>query len=189
MLDAASTLRYPVSFTGKDRRVEINGQGWFEVAKDPKKPFYVTKGDKTVRVYGTHFNVEAYDDEKTLKVTLVEGSVKVSNGEVASMLRPGQQAVLSTSSSGVQVLKDVDIEQATAWKNGQFAFESTDLKDVMRQVERWYNIQVQYQGPVPTDQFTVGINRTATLQELLKILSISRVHFTLEGKILTVSAK
>jgi ferric-dicitrate binding protein FerR (iron transport regulator) len=187
ILDAASSIRYPVTFTGNERRVEITGQAWFEVTSDPAKPFLVQKGDKTIQVLGTHFNVNAYDDEADMKVTLVEGSVKVSNGGVSNMLKPGQQAVLGKSDNNVKVISNADMEQALAWKNGQFAYESTDIDQIMRDAARWYNIEVVYESGIPQGRFTGGITRSATLTELLTILEMSRVRFRLEGRVLTVA--
>jgi ferric-dicitrate binding protein FerR (iron transport regulator) len=189
VLDAGSTITYPVAFKGDKRVVDINGRFWLEIAKDPNRPFFVRKGDKQVQVFGTHFNVSAYDDEEDMKVTLVEGSVKVSNGNVTSMLKPGQQALMAKNNNGIKVVENADVEQAIAWKNGLFDYKSGDITQVMRDAARWYDIEVVYEGGKPADTFTGGINRTATLTELLSILQMSRVHFKLEGRKLTVLSK
>ncbi len=186
VLDAGSSLTYPVAFTGTERRVQVNGQAWFEVAKNPAKPFIVQKGSAEVQVLGTQFNVNAYDDEPNVKVTLVQGSIKVNNGALSNRLIPGQQAVLYTAHSGIKVVKDADIDQAVAWKNGQFEFRSNSITQVLREAARWYNIEVVYEGDKPADTFTGGIHRSATLTELLTILEMSKVHFRLQGRKLTV---
>lgn len=186
MLDAGSSITYPVVFPGNKRVVQIRGQAWFEIAKDTSRPFIVMHSDKQVQVYGTHFNVKAYDDEPDLRVTLVEGSIKVTNGVVSRMLIPGQQAILSRSGSGIRIDEHADVEATIAWKNGLFEYKSKDLTYVMRDIARWYDIEIIYDGPTPTDTFTGGFSRSVTLTELLTILEMSRIHFKLEGRKLTV---
>ncbi|SEW49820.1 FecR family protein [Chitinophaga arvensicola] len=189
VLDAGSSLTYPVVFPGNKRVVQIRGQAWFEIAKDTARPFIVMQNDKQVQVYGTHFNVNAYDEDPNLCVTLVEGSIKVTNGASSQMLVPGQQAILSKNSSNIRIDGNADIEEAIAWKNGQFEYKSRDLTHVMRDVARWYDIEIIYDGPMPTDTFTGGFSRSVTLTELLTILEMSRIHFKLEGRKLTVLSR
>jgi hypothetical protein len=189
VLDAGSSITYPVTFKGNERSVEINGQAWFEIAKDAARPFFVKKGNKRVEVLGTQFNVHAYDDEVDSRITLVEGSIRVDNGTASNMLTPGQQAVLSNTSSGIRMVVNADVDEAIAWKNGQFEFRSSAIDQVLRDAARWYDIEIEYSGEKPTDTFTGGINRAATLTELLSILEMSNVHFKLEGRKLTVYSK
>jgi transmembrane sensor len=194
-LNAASSIRYPVAFTGNERRIELTGEAYFEVAKDANKPFKViippsgnnNSGDQ-VQVLGTHFNVYAYTDEPAMLTTLLEGKVKVVNGANAvAILEPGQQAISSSvAGKTIKVVDDADIDLAMAWKNGFTAFKSADIKSIMRQVARWYNVDVVYEGAIPQRSFTGGISRNARLSELLHLLEISKVHFRMEGNKLVV---
>lgn len=189
-LDAASSIRYPTVFTGKERRVEITGQAYFEVTHDAAKPFIVQKNEMSVQVYGTEFNVYAYDDEAMIKTTLVRGSVKVSNSGPSGTLKtqlltPGQQA-MTTTGGPIHVDKNADVEQAIAWKNGFFQFRETDLKTIMRQIMRWYDVEVVYDENIIDRYFTADISRDKNLSALLKILELSDIHFKLQGKTLTV---
>jgi transmembrane sensor len=193
-LNAASSIRYPTAFAGNERRVELTGEAYFEVEPlirpvgggQEKMPFVVKivtpEGDGgEVRVLGTHFNINAYNDEAAIKTTLLEGKVKVSsmvNGQW-SMLKPGQQAAIQQSQ--LTVHDDIDLEQTVAWKNGLTAFKSADIKSIMRQVARWYNVEVVYEGNIPQRKFTGGISRNARLSELLHLLEVSKVHFRIEG--------
>lgn len=186
LLDAGSSLRYPVLFTGDERRVEVSGQAWFEVAKDATRPFVVQKDDKQLRVLGTQFNVHAYDDEEELTVTLTEGSVRVQSSKGSVVLAPGQQAVIANSTGSLQTIEEADVDQAIAWKRGLFSFQGSAIEQVMREITRWYDVEVTYQGTKPADTFTGEISRQASLRELLSILEMSRVHFKLEDRKLTV---
>ena len=181
-LNAASSLHFPVAFIGNERRVEISGEAYFEVAKNAAKPFIVTAGNNTVKVLGTHFNINAYYTNNDIKTTLLEGSININD---AAILKPGQQSVVSNSGN-LQLVNDADIEQAVAWKNGMFRFHNTDIKAVMRDIENWYDIKVVYEGAAPTDHFSGSISRTATLSEVLLILQYSKVHFKLEERKLSV---
>lgn len=189
ILDAGSSITYPVVFQDKNRVVKVEGQAWFEIARDTARPFIVQHNNKQVQVYGTHFNVKAYNDEPDMRVTLAEGSIKVTNGSASQMLVPGQQAILSKSGDGISVDARADIEETIAWKNGLFEYKSKDLTHVMRDVARWYDIEIVYDGPKPTDTFTGGISRAVTLTELLTILEMSRIHFKLDGRKLTVLSR
>ena len=189
-LDAASSIRYPTVFAGKERRVEITGQAYFEVRHDTAKPFIVQKNEMSVQVYGTEFNVNAYDDEPAMKTTLVKGKVKVSNasteqGRKTQMLDPGQQAII-TKTGAIDLDRNADVELAIAWKNGYFQFRETDLKTIMRQVMRWYDVDVVYDNNIIDRYFTADISRNKNLSALLKILELSDIHFNLRGKTLTV---
>ncbi|HJU45510.1 MAG TPA: FecR domain-containing protein [Chitinophagaceae bacterium] len=153
-LNAESSITYPVAFTGNERRVElVDGEAYFEVAKDSKRPFIVSVDDNMeVEVLGTHFNVNAYEDEEVIKTTLVEGKVKVNKSNKSNeslLLIPGQQAKVNIENETITVINDVDTEEAIAWKEGLFYFEDDDIKTVMRQLARWYDVEVEYEGKVP----------------------------------------
>lgn len=189
-LNAASSIEYPTAFTSTTRTVTITGEAYFEVAKDPSKPFEVVVDDRQkITVTGTHFNVNAYPDESSLNTTLLEGAVNVqtlSNSQVTT-LRPGQQSKLvNRTIKTTNVNADV-IEQVMAWKNGTFNFDGMKLKDAMRQLERWYDIEVKYEGDkIPDIEFYGTLSRDKTLAGVLAALKDAEVHFKIEGKTLTV---
>lgn len=186
-LNAASSIRYPTTFIGKERTVEITGEAYFEVVKNAAMPFKVTANGMEVAVLGTHFNINAYNDEPSVKTTLLEGSVKVSKGSSHTIIKPGQQTQLN-SSGVIKVIQNADVAEAVAWKDGRFEFKDADLKTIMRQVMRWYDVDVEYQGNDALERyFTADISRNKTLSGLLKILKLSDVDFKLEGKKLTVT--
>jgi len=194
-LNAASSIRYPTAFNGNERLVELTGEAYFEIRKNHDKPFRVhftspsTGGEGLegmIEVLGTHFNVNAYSDEETTKTTLLEGKVKVSsmvNGKW-SMLKPGEQAVLAADSR--LTIHDVDTEEAVAWKNGLFYFDNVDIQAIMRQLARWYKVQVVFKGRIPARRFAGQVSRNSNLSQVLKILELSKVHFTIEGDVVTV---
>lgn len=186
-LNAASSLRFPTSFSGNERRVEITGEVYFEVAHNAKMPFIVKANETEVAVLGTHFNMMAYPDEKVMKTTLLEGSVKVSRAGKSAMLAPGQQARLSTSSENIRVLDDVDMDKEMAWKTGYFQFEDDNLESIMRQVSRWYDVDIAYEGNASREHFTGRLPRNANVSKVLKILSLSGVKFRIEGKSIIVT--
>lgn len=180
-LNAASSLTYPTAFTGNDREVRISGEAYLEVAKNPSMPFKVRINDTTsVEVLGTHFNVMAYDNEAMLETTLLEGAVKFKNGNRTVQLRPGQQSQLQKG-AGVRVLDNINTEQVIAWKNGLQSFSNADIKTIMRQVERWYDITVEYQGTVSKRQFTGELPRDAKLSELLKLFEVNKIRFSIDA--------
>lgn len=196
-LNAASSIRFPIVFAGPERAVEVTGEVYFEVAKILDKanrriPFIVrfntpSGNNATVRVLGTHFNINTYGDETSAKTSLLEGSIQVSlQGGKASTLTPGQQAVIDRTGL-VNVADDVDMDAVTAWKNGYFSFNKTDLPSLMRQIARWYNVDVQYDGAVPDRTFGGEISRNSNASQVLKILEESKVNFRVEGKKIIVS--
>lgn len=189
MLNAATSLTYPAQFHGSERLVHLSGEAYFEVAKNRKMPFRVVAGAQTVEVLGTHFNINAYHDEAAVKTTLLEGSVKVSLGANSTLIVPGEQAVTSTGGSGNIFKHTVDVDKETAWKNGLFSFQNDDLKAVMRQVSRWYDVKVVYAANLPGEKFIGEIPRTSNLSDVIKILELNDVHFDVQGKTITVSAK
>jgi ferric-dicitrate binding protein FerR (iron transport regulator) len=183
-LNAASTLKYPTAFIGNERKVEITGEAYFEVAHKAAMPFIVTKGETSVRVLGTHFNVSAYDDEQSLDVTLLEGSVKVSNGNENLLIAPGQQADIQDSR--LTVHNNADLEEVMAWKNGYFSYKGAGVETIMRQVSRWYNVDVIFEKPV-TEKFYAQVSRNTNVSKLLKMLEATKaVHFKINGKTITV---
>lgn len=179
-LNAASSLKYPTAFIGKERIVQLEGEAYFEVAKNAEQPFKVEVKDVRVTVLGTHFNINAYTDEACIKTTLLEGSVKINKGQAQKLLYPGEQAVLGKSSS-IEVIK-VNADEVLAWKNGYFNFHRSNLQEVMRQLSRWYDVDIKYEGKVPDREFGGEISRNSKASEVLKILELSDVHFRIEGK-------
>lgn len=185
-LNAASSLRFPTAFTGNERTIEITGEAYFEVAKDISKPFIVKVEGASVQVLGTHFNVMAYKDEGTLKTTLLEGSVRFVSGNNASLLKPGQQSQL-TNEGKISVTNGVDVDEVVAWKNGLFHFANADIATVMRQLSRWYDVDVVYQTGDFNDQFIMEMPRSSRLSEVLKVLELtSNVRFYIQGKKIVV---
>lgn len=182
-LNAESSLKYPVAFAGNERKVEITGEAYFDVAHDKTKPFTVSKGNKQVQVLGTHFNINAYDDEKDMKVTLLEGSVKILNGDEREVIKPGQQAQVSDK---IKIINGIDTALVMAWKNGIFLFDKTDVQLTMNQVARWYDVDIEYQGNV-TGSFSGTIKRQENASQVLKMLALTgEVQFKIEGKKITV---
>lgn len=180
-LNAASSITYPTSFTGDKRTVSITGEAYFEVAKNPSKPFIVQVNQMYITVLGTHFNINAYSDEPDTRTTLLEGAVSVTAGQHMTMLSPGQQVRLDKNNA-LTVANDVDVEDVIAWKNGYTVFENADIETIMRQVSRWYNVEVVFEGNMPKRHFVGGISRKSSLKDLLKVLEFENVNFTIEGK-------
>ncbi|MDQ8004902.1 MAG: FecR family protein [Pedobacter sp.] len=185
-LNAASSLKYPYPFDKNERLVELKGEAYFEVAKDQRRPFRVNTIHQTVEVLGTHFNVNAYADEPTLKTTLLEGSVKIEAGDNQVLLKPGQQAKLSTSNEQLVIDKSIDADQTIAWKNEVFAFNNEDIKSVMRQISRWYDIDVVYKGKITTEKYFGEIPRNTNLAEVFKILELNHIRVEVSGKTMTI---
>nr|WP_255695635.1 FecR family protein [Pedobacter sp. MC2016-14] len=182
-MNAGSRLKYPVSFASlKERRIELQGEAYFQVAHNRAMPFRVSSSGQTVEVLGTHFNVNAYSEEKVVKTTLLEGSVKVKDNHSQNfkILKPGEQASLVDDK--LQVSK-ADTEQAVAWKNGDFVFAGEDLKTVMREVSRWYDVDVEYKRNVNVNGIFSAFPRTMKLSQLLKALEANQgIHFKMEGR-------
>ena len=184
-LNAASSLKYPTSFSGTERNVELNGEGYFEIAKDKTKPFKVKLGDGSeVKVLGTHFNIMAYENEKSRDVTLLEGSVQITKGNNEQSLIPGQQGRII--SSKIILINSADTGQVTGWKNGQFIFHDADIQSIMRQVARWYDVDIKYET-TNTQHFNATISRKEPVLKLLHILEeTGQIHFKTENKIIYV---
>lgn len=192
-LNAASSMRFPTSFKGNERKVEITGEAYFEIAGNPAMPFKVMAGGGEIQVLGTHFNVNAYSDETTVKTTLLEGAVAVRKDDTRLVLSPGQQAKFrpqprpAGNERTITLLKDVDTGHETAWKDGFFWFENTDVHTLMRQVSRWYDVDVEFKGNISDDGFSGKVSRSVPLSKLLKVLEQSELNIKIEGKKITVS--
>jgi ferric-dicitrate binding protein FerR (iron transport regulator) len=191
-LNSASSLRFPTSFTGDRREVELDGEGYFEIAKNASKPFHVKTSTQDIEVLGTHFNVNAYNDEAAVKTTLLEGSVKINqsvpqggSNQQSAILKPGEQAVF-THDSRLTIQDNIDIDQVMAWKNGWFEFDDTDIKTIMRQISRWYDVDIRYETKTDNEKYGGRISRNLNLSNILKMLENYGVHFRLERKTLTV---
>ncbi len=184
-LNSASAITYPTAFAGKERKVSITGEGYFEIAKNAAMPFYVVNKKLTVKVLGTHFNVNTYDDESDGRVTLLEGAVNITNGVNEKSLRSGQQARVAPHA--ITTFVDVDIDEVMAWKNEQFYFSGTDIKTIMRQLEKYYNIEVEYEDDIKY-QFVAKISRQVNISELLNKFELTNlIHFKIEGNKVIIS--
>jgi transmembrane sensor len=180
-LNAASSLRFPTAFIGDAREVELTGEAYFEVAKNKDMPFHVKVNGVQVNVIGTHFNINAYSEEAAIKTSLLEGSVQVTNGSFSNRLKPGEQAIVSNRNEAIDV-RTADMDAVMAWKNGLFVFEGADIEMIMRQISRWYDVDVVFTGETPAREFEGKISRNAPLSNVLKILELSSINFSVEGK-------
>ena len=191
-LNAASSLRFPSSFSGKERVVELTGEAYFEIARNASMPFKVKvasrfgKDPMQVDVLGTNFNVKAYADEPSINTTLLEGEVNVRAGGQSALLKPGERTL--AGEGGSLKVGTADTEEAIAWKNGLFKFDEATIEDVMRQISRWYDVEVVYVNAVSKDLFRGEIYRNVNVSKVLKVLEASGVHFTVEGKKILVQS-
>lgn len=184
-LNASSSLKFPTAFTGNQRVVELMGEAYFEVAKNPGMPFKVKAKNSEIQVLGTHFNINSYDDENAINTTLLEGSVKITHSGKEKILRPGQQAQ-SKSNGELSVKSDVSINEIIAWKNGVFQFKNSPISAILREVERWYDVDFVNQAPANM-RFTGVIKRNVSLEEFLKFLEVTQtIRFQRDGKKITV---
>jgi ferric-dicitrate binding protein FerR (iron transport regulator) len=191
-LNAASSIKFPTAFSGSTREVEMTGEAYMEIAKNSKQPFRVKANGTEIQVLGTSFNINAYSDEEAVKTTLIEGRVRVSSLKSNVILKPGQQAriALAVSSDqqakGITVVNDADIQQALAWKNSLFKFNDASIEVIMRQLARWYNLDVVYEGNV-TKTFLATIPRNVPISQVLEALEITgAVKFKVEANKVTV---
>ncbi|GEP91851.1 FecR family protein [Chitinophaga terrae (ex Kim and Jung 2007)] len=189
-LNAGSSIRYPTAFAANERKVSITGEAYFEVTGNALAPFRVsTKEHDEVQVLGTSFNISAYEDDNDSKTTLLEGAIRVSANQKSLLLQPGQQAKIDRNKNGdLQLIANPDLGKVIAWKNGYFNFENTNLKDAMRELARWYDLEVVYEGEAPDIEFVGKISRSLSLKSALKVLERAGVHFRLEGRKLVVLA-
>jgi len=182
-LNSESSIRYPVAFVGNERKVFVTGETYFEVAKDKTKPFRVVAVNITVEALGTQFNVNAYSNEPWFATTLIEGSVRITTGSKENVLKPGQQAQLDDNNFNVI---NTDVDDVTAWKNNLFKFSKTPIDEIMRQVERWYDADVEFKDSVSL-HLNATIERGVPVSQLLHILEqTGQVHFKIDGKKITV---
>jgi len=183
-LNAESSITFPTAFSGRKRSVKISGEVYFDVAKDPARPFIVQVGNnRQIRVLGTQFNVNAYSDEEEITTTLLEGSVEIlpgGNAGLAVRLKPGEQAAFSETGQ-ISVRHGVNTDEIVAWKNGMFHFEKADIQSVMRQISRWYNVEVVYEGPLPNRSFSGKIDRQSNASEALDILRFTGLNFRIDA--------
>lgn len=186
-LNAASYIKYPTVFNGPERVVEISGEAYMEIAKDNKQPFIVNANGTEILALGTSFNVNAYADESGVKTTLIDGGVRVRKLSAAEskVLSPGQQATVTGNIDHVKV-ESVDTEQVLAWRNGFFSFNNADIKTIMRQLSRWYDINIIYEKGVPEQHFFGEMSRSLSLSQVLKGLEVTKINFRLEGRNLIV---
>lgn len=185
-LNANSSLKYPISFSKTERLIELKGEAYFEVTKNKSAPFKVISNNQVLEVLGTHFNINGYEDEHDIKTTLIEGSVKISDhsNQTKIFLKPGQQSSFQKSKFEIS---NVDTEAAVAWKNGYFTFDKTTLETIMRQVSRWYDVEVTYQDKTIKDLlFSGNVSRFENATQVLSILELTGlVHFKVEGRRIT----
>jgi transmembrane sensor len=185
-LNAESSITYPVVFDGNERKVKVTGEVYFEIVHDDKQPFKIAVKDQLIEDIGTHLNINAYDDESTINTTLLEGRVKVTKGSASAILAPGQQATIRPDGNSFQIQK-LDADEAIAWKNGYFDFDRADIQTVMRQLARWYNVQVIYKGEISKRTFKGKVYRNINASQALQILSYFGAHFQIVDKIITVT--
>lgn len=185
-LNAATSLTYPIRFDGNERVVHLHGEAYFEVTHLMSKPFKVISGRQQIQVLGTRFNINAYETEPLVKTTLVQGSVRLIYGSSSVVLKPGEQSQLNKLND-LRVVKDYDVEEAIAWKNGFFLFDNADIRSVMNQIARWYDVEVEYEDNLPNRRFAGKIPRNSDLDQALKILSYSKVNFKVENKKIKVT--
>lgn len=181
-LNSESSLTYPIAFSGAERKVVLKGEAYFEISKDEQHPFIAQTDHAEVHVLGTHFNINAYKDEKNVKVTLLEGSVHLAAGSDKALLTPGEQGIVNPSQAGIE-RKRVNVNQVMAWKAGYFIFRNNTIQDIMRQIGRWYDVEVVYEGDIPKGTFGGTYSRNKEIHELLKGLELTGlVHFKIEGR-------
>lgn len=185
-LNSASSIRYPSAFHGKERIVEVTGEVYFEVAKRAQQPFkvHLPKGEE-IEVLGTHFNINTYEDEPASVTTLLEGSIQFASAGKKVLLSPGQQA-RSKAAGEVLLMRGVDTDAVIAWKEGYFNFNGADLPTVMRQIARWYNVSIQYEGKVPDMKFSGEIAKSNQASMVLKMLEAANVKFQINGNTIIV---
>ncbi len=181
-LNASSSIRFPSVFKGHERDVEITGEVYFEVAHNTEKPFHVKANGMDVQVLGTHFNINAYEDENIIKTTLLEGSVKVNKGSLSTLIVPGEQARIVKTLNKIMVRDGINMDEVVAWKNGYFDFEGSDFENIAKQLSRWYDVDVIYKRTID-ELFYAKISRNTKLSVVLKALELTgKVHFEIEGK-------
>lgn len=191
-LNSASTLKYPASFSGKERMVELSGEAYFEVAKNADMPFRVKIRDAKIEVLGTNFNVMAYADEPVTRTTLVDGAIKVVRGSEEASLQPGDQAEIAYPLSGalspIRLTRGINTESVISWKKGDLEFRDDELHTVMREIARRFNVEVRYEGNIPEKRFTGNFSHKDGLPQILNQLEYQHIHFRITGKTITVTS-
>lgn len=185
-LNAASSLRFPTSFTGGERDVELTGEAYFAVSPDADKPFVVKSARSTIQVLGTEFNIMAYDNEPLHQALLVKGSIRVQTGNEQVLLEPGKMATIHEQGAKMSV-NSADVKQITAWKDGRFSLNTTDVRSLMRQIERWFDVDVTFAGAVPERKFGGWLSQNVKLETFLEFLEENGVHTRLEGRKLIIT--
>lgn len=190
-LNSGSSMKFPTAFLEKEREVTISGEAYFEIAKNADRPFIVHiissdgQGQGSIQVLGTEFNVNAYNDAPTVKTTLIDGSIKVLNGNDSKLLTPGEQAEMNHDGA-IKINKGINLNQIIAWKNGLFDFDGNNIEEVMQQIAKWYNIEVKYQS-VPSAKYIGTISRNVNISEVLRMLEMTgTVRFKIEGRTVMV---
>ncbi len=187
-LNAASSIRYPSAFRGNERKVEITGEAYFEVAPDKQKPFTVLVDSKTeIQVLGTRFNINAYADDQSVYTTLLEGSVKVQYASLSQILEPGQQASVNTNNR-IEVTNGADIDEVMAWKNGNFYFNDIDLRSAMNQLDRWYDVDVIFKDNLENEKIRAIIPRNIPISKLIHKLSLTgKINYNIQGRTIYIT--
>ena len=188
-LNASSSVHFPVAFHGDSRQVDITGAAYCEVSKDPARPFVVKIASSVIKGLGTHFNVMAYDNEPYTAATLLEGAISISSNGKTMELSPGQQARVDNTDTRITLIKEADTDDAVAWLHGQFPMAKTDITALMRQISRWYDVDIVYKGTPPVFSFSGSLSRRVNLHYLLSALESNDVRCILEGKTVTVYGK
>lgn len=186
-LNSASSLKYPTHFTGNERRVELIGEGYFEVMENKKQPFVVQSAEQEIRVLGTQFNVNAYENENAIKTTLLEGSVQVlayhSKSLNTQLLKPGQESFLKKGDDRF-LINEIDAKKSIAWKEGYFRFDDMDIQSIMRAISRWYDIEIYYEGQMPNAKFIGRVSKFKNIHQVLTLLeSTGEVNFKIESNL------
>ena len=186
-LNAASSITYPTVFTDNERRVQIKGEAYFEIAAEVDRPFVVIAAGSRIEVLGTDFDVMAYPDEKEVKTTLLEGAVKVIHAGTEVVMHPGEQARFIPQTGGIAVDK-IDADQMIQWVSGKLSLNDLDVRTIMRKISRWYDVEVRFEGPVSDERFWGVINREANLSDVLAAMRANGIYARLEGNTVVVTA-
>ncbi|WP_316816701.1 FecR family protein [Pedobacter nyackensis] len=186
VLNTSSKLIYPVAFRGNTRTVRLIGQAYFEVKSNPSKPFFVVANGVNIQVHGTGFDVNAYPDEPVVKTTLVHGAVQVTNDKTSTMISPGQQATLNENDDQIKITKP-NLDEVLAWKKWEFRFEGADIVSILKEVSRWYDLNIIYKGEISDHRFSGSLSKKVSSNELLEILEKTKhVHFEIDNQTVTV---
>lgn len=188
-LNSLSSISFPASFSRTERKVEIKGEAYFEVSHDTQRPFRVICEGQTTEVLGTHFNINDYKDSGRIITTLLQGKIRITNGTATALLQPDEQAI--TELNNISVTDKTDVELAVAWKNGLFKFDKTNLKDVLQQLGRWYDVDFHYDNKIEDRKFSGELTRSADITEVLNMLSLLKINFKINEtgrrKVITVT--